>query len=130
MQDQQWRDFFAICRDFLGEGSSHASASSTWCSWTTFARLQLDAGYWTSGLPNTGDIADSFITDGGVWGQPFSYRELAHIVVPAKFYWETIEPGAFRNGTRTQDIGKLSALLRSAAVPHRLTDLLIEIKLY
>jgi len=130
MQSEQWREFFMICHQSLGEGSSHAKESHSWCSWTTFERLQRDAGYWTSGLPNAGHITDIGINDGGVWGQPFLYRDLAHIVVPAQFYWESIESGSFTNGTRTQDIVALAASLRTAGIPHRATSLILELKFY
>jgi hypothetical protein len=33
-------------------------------------------------------------------------------------------------GTKTRNLDSLSAALRSADIPHRLTDLVLEIKLY
>jgi len=130
MSDPDWQSFFLVCADFLGAGSARAAHSNSWCAWTTFRRLNEDAGYWTSGLPNRHDIADSYIKDGGVWGQPFLYSDLAHIIVPRQFCWQT-EPGAaFSSGTRRQDLDGLSSKLSKAGIDHRLTSLVLEIKLF
>lgn len=130
MNPSQWRTFFELSIDVLGEGASLHLLSPSWCSWTTFERLNEDAGYWTSGLPMRTDHRETHIADGGTWGQPFLYSSLAHIVIPANFYWERVEPGAFENGRKSQDIGQLSVALDSANIPHRLTGLVLEIKLY
>jgi len=130
MHDEQWRQFFTLCVQLLGRGDSTPERSKTWCAWTTFTRLSQDAGYWTSGLPNEPDIGFAGIGDGGVWGQPFPYRELAHLIVPAQFYWERVERDDFASGTKTQDLARLSAALGGVGVTHRLTDLVLEIKLY
>lgn len=67
--------------------------------------------------------------DRGPWGQPFSYQEIAHVVIPRAFYWETAA-GPFDSGRKTQDIQRLSRELTAAGIPHRLTDLVLEVKLY
>ena len=90
---------------------------------------------------------------------PDPYAELAHVVVPRKFYWEIVIPrkkiaerteelrprlaelddslpshhgdGAyFAQGYRNQDIDALSFHLSELGVSHRKTDLVLEIKLY
>ena len=55
------------------------------CAWTLFDRLSSDLHYWTCGLPALNDVGDTHIKDSGVWGQPFLYSSLAHIVVPRHF---------------------------------------------
>lgn len=105
--------------------------SESWCAWTTYRRIGEDFGYWTSGLPALEDIGATGIADGGVWGQPFSYSELAHVVIPRTFYWESrTAAGQFESGLRSQDIDELSFRLSAAGVEHRATDLVLEIKLY
>jgi hypothetical protein len=130
MTDEQWKIFFTVCNNVLGRGEFRALHSESWCSWTTFRRLNQDAGYWTCGLPNRGEYSDSHIKDGGTWGQPFSFQEIAHIIVPKVFYWETVAGPEFKHGTKMQDIDKLSEQLSRAGIIHRKTDLLLEIKLY
>jgi hypothetical protein len=133
MTDHQWKTFFEACAKVLGSGGHHNPAlSTTWCAWTLFDRLSSDLHYWACGLPALRDVGDSYIKDSGVWGQPFLYSSLAHIVIPREFDWEA---GDFMNdththGTKTQDLLGLSAALRSTDIPHRLTDLILEIKLY
>jgi len=95
--------------------------SETWCSWTTFGRLAAsDAGYWTAGLPNSANIGDTYIGDGGVWGQPFHFSDLAHLIVPGKF---VTDDGV----VKTQDIQRLSARLGALGVPHKLAAALAEL---
>ena len=130
MQDDQWRQFFILCVRSLGKGDSTAEYSETWCAWTTFSRLSRDGGYWTAGLPNEPELSSKGIGDGGVWGQPFLYQELAHLIVPKQFYWERVEPGSFASGTKTQNLARLAQAVGHAGLPHRLTDLVLEIKLY
>ena len=98
--------------------------SDTWCSWTTFRRLaENDAGYWTAGLPNAEDIAETHIKDGGVWGQPFSFVEIAHVIVPRTFITD--------DGTvKSQDIESLSRQLNAFTIPCRLSVGILEIKVY
>jgi hypothetical protein len=86
--------------------------------------------YWTGGLPAEEDLADSHIKDNGVWGQPFSYKQLAHIVIPREFFWESNGGPDYKNGTKRQDLALLSSELNQANIPHRLTDIVLEIKLY
>ena len=133
MTDQQWKTFFEACADVLGsDGHRDPARSATWCAWTLFDRLSSDLHYWTCGLPALRDVGDSHIKDSGVWGQPFVYSTLAHVVIPRKFDWEA---GDFANdththGTKTQHLDELSTVLSSRGVPHRLTELVLEIKLY
>lgn len=84
MTDEQWRTFFMAAFNILGEGDFFAARSKTRCGWTTFKRLSSDAGYWSSGLPNPSDIKQNCIGDGGVWGQPFFYSDIAHLAHATK----------------------------------------------
>lgn len=71
MNPAQWHQFFLVASEVLGPGSHVARFSESWCSWTTFDRLLVDAGYWAAGIPARRDIFETHIGDGGVWGQPF-----------------------------------------------------------
>jgi hypothetical protein len=120
----QWQRFFEICADTLGKGHSQIGRSQSWCSWTTFDRLATsDAGYWTHGLPQRKDIHETHIGDGGAWGQPFGYEDLAHILIPRAFVRD--------DGTElTQDLELLASRLSAEGIPFRKTELVLEIKLY
>ena len=130
MDSNDWKTFFLVCAEILGRGSSVAAQSDSWCSWTTFARLNEDTGYWMSGLPKQKEIADAGIADGGTWGQPFSYSDLAHVLIPRSFYWESSSENGFKSGVRKQDIDAVALRLQEQKINHRLTDLVLEIKLY
>ena len=130
MTDANWRAFFTICARVLGLGSSCAPKSQSWCAWTTFESLQSQLTYWTAGLPSANELTESHTTDGGTWGQPFSYQDIAHIIIPKMFYWELQEGQVFKNGMQQQDIDALSVELQAAGLPHRKTDLVLEIKLF
>ena len=97
--------------------------SKSWCSWTTFDRLSRDSGYWTSGFPHDEDIQEDHIADGGPWGQPFNYSELAHIIVPKVF------SSGFEE-VRSQDIVILSDELKKVNIHHRIGQIALEIKLF
>lgn len=130
MTNGQWKEFFEICHSFLGKGEFSSILSESWCSWTTFSRLNQDAKYWAAGLPNDEDIGEVGINDGGTWGQPFKYQEIAHLIIPRKFYWETEGGPTFQFGYKEQDIAALSKTLIERQLPHRLTDLVLEVKCY
>lgn len=63
-------------------------------------------------------------------GQPFRYSDLAHIVIPREFFWETGALSSYRNGTWHQDIAALSTELTALGIDHRLTEIVLEVKLY
>ena len=130
MAPELWKGFFESCCEVMGESSHVAIRSDNWCSWTTYDRLTLDAGYWSSGLPGADEIGDVGIGDGGIWKQPFSYSQIAHLIVPRKFYWEMFEAGKFRDGVKEQPLETLARSLVEKDIPHRLTDLVLEIKCY
>jgi hypothetical protein len=92
--------------------------------------LKEDAGYWTSGLPAANDIGEHQINDAGVWGQPFSYGDIAHVIVPREFFWESPPGPEYAFGSRKQDIAMLSQRLKERRVDHRMTDLVLEVKLF
>lgn len=130
MTDAQWQTFLKTARRILGRGASVPWASESWCAWTTFQSLESGINYWKSGLPNEQDICESYTADGGVWGQPFHYDQFAHFIIPAQFYWEKVENKEFFHGHKQQDLGRLSQELTTLGIPHRLTELVLEIKLY
>jgi hypothetical protein len=76
------------------------------------------------------EVLDTHTADGGVWGQPFPFSDLAHFIVPREFYWESIGGPGFVQGKKDQNIEKLSQALKAAGVPHRLTELVLEIKCF
>ncbi len=130
MNDAQWHAFFKAAAEVLGPGSRLAEHSQSWCAWTTFDRLGSDAGYWTAGLPAADDIFATFIGDNGVWGQPFHFSQLAHLLVPRKFMCDEPSGPNWTYRERVQDLESLSARLREAEIPHRLTDLVLELKCF
>jgi hypothetical protein len=128
--DADWRAFFGVCARVLGHGDWFAARSDSWCSWTTFRRLAEDGHYWEAGLPNESELCDTYIADGGAWGQPFLYHELAHVLVPRTFNWESGTGADHRAGIKQQDIDRISSELRSDGIPHRITERLLEVKLF
>ncbi|MFO1251873.1 MAG: hypothetical protein U1E77_12285 [Inhella sp.] len=73
---------------------------------------------------------ETYTQDGGTWMQPFSYSDIAHLLIPATFYWERFSDRNFEHGEKMQNIALLSERLNAEKLPHRLTDLVLEIKLY
>ena len=130
MRNQEWHQFFIVCADVLGKGHRDSRLSESWCGWTTFSALECGVHYWESGLPSKDEIAETHIVDSGVWGQPFKFDSLAHIVLPASFYWETLGGVDYQNGFKKQDIATVSSKLVALGIQHRITDLVLEIKLY
>ncbi len=65
-----------------------------------------------------------------MWGQPFIYRDIAHVVVPKTFFWETIGEKSYERGKRVQSIELLAKMLSEKGINFRLTELVLEIKLY
>ncbi|WP_311269093.1 hypothetical protein [Sphingobium sp. WCS2017Hpa-17] len=128
----QWRTFFLLCADILGPGDIRLPRSKSFCAWTVFTRLEEDLHYWQSGLPHKKEIDEAWITDGGTWGQPFSFDQLAHVIIPRK--WGCEHPD--KNGNpekwvvQTQEIDALSAALKTEGIDHRLTDLILEVRCF
>lgn len=130
MNDGQWRTLLRTCARVLGAGEQLATASRSWCAWTTFESLRSTLHYWSAGIPAEEYLGIAGTVDGGPWGQPFVYQELAHLVVPRTFYWERIESSEFESGTRGQDLERLSQELLLAGIEHRKSELVLEVKLY
>jgi hypothetical protein len=130
MNNTLWYLFFKSCAELLGPGCHEPDLSESWCSWTTFDRLEDDAGYWTCAMPKESELNETYIADGGTWGQPFRYCEIAHVIVPAHFRWERVINQELTFGVKNQRIADLSRLLESREVPHRTTERVLEIKLY
>lgn len=68
--------------------------------------------------------------DGGLWRQAFEYQDLAHLIVPASFYWEKVVDGEFKSGFKNQNLSLLSSKLVEQNIEHRVTELVLELKLY
>jgi hypothetical protein len=130
MNDTQWKEFLAMCRKVCGHGANVACASESWCAFTTFSSLESYLTYWHVGFPDESDLLDLHTADGGVWGQPFYYGDLAHLIIPRKFRWEKVENGKFSDGYKYQDIDLLSSTLTKASLPHRKTEIILEVKLF
>lgn len=132
LSDEEWRRFFLLCADLLGPGDAVRQRSKSYCVFTCFDRLTVDVHYWSCGLPRKEDVRDGWIGDGGVWGQPFSFSDLAHIVIPRTFGTEYYgEDGSWLEyKEQHQDIEGLSHALAAEGIDHRLTDLVLEIKCY
>lgn len=130
MDNVTWFAFFKAAAELLGPGCWNARQSESWCAWTTFGRLKEDAGYWTAGLPASSEVFETYIGDSGVWGQPFHFSQIAHLIIPSEFSWES-EPGPnWQQGTKIQNIEALSQRLHVLEIPHRKTELVLEIKCY
>jgi hypothetical protein len=129
MNDHDWKVFLQTSRLILGAGSCDPYSSESWCAFTTFSSLIHGVHYFNCGLPALDDCLDTCTRDGGVWAQSIEYIDLAHLIIPETFYWE-ISTAGFQNGYKKQDIKSLSTELRALGIEHRLTDLVLEIKLY
>jgi hypothetical protein len=130
MTNQEWLLFLQTARRILGKGESLGSYSESWCAWTTFTSLESWLTYWSCGLPDIDELLETSTIDFGTWSQPFKYADIAHFIIPAKFYWEDTVDSKFCFGTKVQDIARLSEELKSLGIAHRKTDLILEIKLY
>jgi hypothetical protein len=133
MNDMQWREFFVTCAHLLGGGDADINSSPSWCSWTTFKRLSEDAGYWQSGLPHLNEIKEHGTTDGGTWGQPFNYQDIAHFIIPKVFSRELLaspdDRRTFERMVVNQDIEALSRQLTKQGLPHTLSAAALEVRL-
>lgn len=113
-----------------GSAPGERARLRSWCSWTTFNRLQADAGYWTAELPREEELGETHVHDGGTWGQPFAYaNDLAHIIIPKQFIEEPPAP-PFRQWVHEQDVDGLSQLLTTAELRHHLSPYGLEVKLF
>ena len=130
MNDISWKLFLQTCRRLLGRGDWNPFLSDSWCAFTTFSSLMHGVHYWNCGFPDENECLDSHIVDGGLWRQSFEYKDLAHLIIPASFYWEEFVDGVFQSGTKSQNLDLLSKELIKLDIDHRKTDLILEIKLY
>src|SRR5690348_9648645 len=111
MTEAQWQNFFEACAESLGQAEN-------WCSWTTFTRLRYDAMYWAAGLPKRSEFDSKGIKDGGTWGQPFRYSDLAHVIVPQHFMIETPPGPSWSLKEYKQDVAALSKRLGANGIDH------------
>lgn len=130
MKHIEWKEFLQTCRKILGKGSWEALYSDSWCAFTTFSSLRHGIHYWCCGFPDPNELLDTSTVDGGLWRQSFMYDDLAHVVVPATFYWEGFVDGSFNFGEKNQDLISLSNELNKFGIKHRKTELILEVKLY
>lgn len=130
MRDTEWRVLLDLASHVLGPGHADSRRSQSWCAWTTYESLNSTLTYWASGIPHQHELTPTGLIDGGTWGQPFLYSEIAHLIIPAQFYWENLTANGFDNGYRRQDLITLSHALNEAGLPYRMTDLMLEVKLY
>ncbi len=130
MIDSDWKLTLQTARRILGKGEQQSWASESWCAWTTFSSLESWLTYWHCGLPEEHELLETSVADGGTWSQPFPYRDIAHLIIPATFYWENLVDGAFQCGDKKQNLDRLSAELQVLGIPHRKTDLVLEFKFY
>ena len=130
MTNKEWRVFLQTARRVLGKGANVAWASESWCAWTTFTSLENSLVYWARGLPDELELMEERTLDGGLWMQSFYYSDLAHLIIPAKFAWEKVTDIGFQQGANHQNIVRLSGELSAAQIPHRITERMLEVKLY
>jgi hypothetical protein len=130
MNNCDWKKCIKTCRRFLGKGSWDPFLSDSWCAFTTFSSLRKGIHYWACGLPDESECLDIQTADGGLWRQSFKYNDLAHLIIPVEFYWEKIDQHGFKCGKKHQNITALSSELDRLGIVHRLTDIVLEIKLY
>ncbi|MBV1690969.1 hypothetical protein KRR38_25645 [Novosphingobium sp. G106] len=119
-------------KSILGEGcnGNHPPQLRSWCSWTTFGALSIDARYWVDELPLESELGEQYVHDGGTWGQPFLYEELAHVIIPRRFIEDSMFNKKFTSWEHEQDIDGLSVLLNDAGIEHRTSQLVLEVKLF
>lgn len=129
MNDELWMLTLQTCRRLLGPGDWDPFLSESWCAFTTYSSLTHGIHYFSCGLPPEEDCLPLCTKDGGLWRQSFKYEDLAHFVIPRTFYWERTVNG-FQSGYKEQDIGNLSRQLLALQIPHSLTTLVLDIKLY
>ena len=131
MNDSDWKYFLKAARKILGKGATQSWASDSWCAFTTFSSLEHLLIYWAKGLPDETELLDKQTLDGGLWSQSFQYQDLAHFIIPARFYWEKYdEDNGFQSGYKNQNIKTLSEELKKKNIVHRITDKILEIKLF
>jgi len=128
--EMDWYKFLSIATKHLSLNPCSAPGKRSWCAWTTFERLGEDAGYWTGPLPLETELLARGTSDGGTWAQPFLYSQIAHVVIPRRFYCEQIAAEGFGSGVNVQDVEGLSVRLTGEGLPHRITELVLEVKLY
>jgi hypothetical protein len=129
MNNNDWKLCLTICRQVLGKGDWNPYLSESWCAFTTFSSLTHGIHYFSCGFPSENEFLETRTSDGGLWRQSFKYNDLAHLVVPKTFYWEISENG-FQSGYKEQNISELSVILKAKGIEHRITDLVLEVKLY
>jgi hypothetical protein len=130
MDDKEWKICLQTCSTTLGRGDWDAFLSPSWCAFTTFASLDHGVRYFNCGFPSEAELLETGTVDGGTWRQAFEYADLAHLIVPRRFYWERTFEDNFESGYKEQDINLLSSKLIQLNIGHSITKLILEIKLF
>ena len=102
----------------------------SWCAWTTFGSLRDSVHYWGASLPRLSELNEKGTADGGTWGQPFLYEDIAHVIIPREFQREDTCSGTLQVTEYEQDLATLSAALTRAAITHQVGEYALEVKLY
>ena len=124
MTDAQWLTFFKVCARELWP------LIESWCAWTTFGSLRDSVHYWAAPLPALSELGPAGIVDGGTWGQPFFYSDIAHLIIPREFQREDTCSGTLQVTEYEQNLQALSAALSHAGITHQLGAYALEVKLY
>lgn len=131
LSDAQWNAVLTLAATLFKVAprtSPRPAESGSWCSFTTFDRMQSDWGYWQMPLPTLPEIYDSYAGHGPHWSQYFYYRQIAHFIVPRQMTQEMYRPT--RAISLVQDVDTLSHALSQQAIPHRITPHGLEICCY
>ena len=102
----------------------------SWCSWTTFTRLSIDAGYWTAPLPLVHELLEDQTADGGMWTQPFFYDEIAHIILPKTFTFSKLFDSREKRLEKEQNISGLYRILKEKNLDVSLSEFALDYKLF
>jgi hypothetical protein len=125
-----WRKFFVVTIQHLDLSPGPAPGPRSWCSWTTFDRLAVDAGYWTAPVLTEDALGSEGTKDFGHWRQPFPYSSLAHFILPRTFHWEKNDSREYIFTNHDQDIVGLAEKLQCNNIDCHLSGIALEIKLF
>lgn len=123
-----WRPAKSTLSEYCN--GTQKSELRSWCCWTTYGQLVYKAGYWSAELPLEAELGEKYIADGGTWGQPFLYEEIAHVIIPREFTEEPWSDKVFTQWDHEQDVDGLSALLNDKGIDHHLSRYALEVKLF
>ena len=76
------------------------------------------------------ELAAANTLDGGTWGQPFLYKEIAHLIIPRRFQWVSSVSSQFVQTEHRQDVDAISAKLEELSIPHELSGYALQVRLF